>query len=121
MKSNEFVKKFGWDEAKNILNARRTWIDKKSGRELTDNSFVIQTGTYEYAIGTLYKGNFTDYDKNSYRCGELNLLLLESLVESHELVEARGGLPQAREVAHKNCFEYPIRLLQAIADVESCK
>ena len=56
MKSNEFVKKFGWDEAKNILNARRTWIDKKSGRELTDNSFVIQTGTYEYAIGTLYKG-----------------------------------------------------------------
>lgn len=46
---------------------------------------------------------------------------LKRLVESHELVESHGGLPQAREVAHKNCFDYPMRLLQAVADVESCK
>lgn len=46
---------------------------------------------------------------------------LKRLVESHELVESHGGLPQAREVAHVNCFDYPVRLLQAIVDVESCK
>ena len=48
-------------------------------------------------------------------------LELKRLVESHELVESHGGLYQARKVAHKNCFEYPMRLLQAIADVESCQ
>ena len=46
---------------------------------------------------------------------------LKRLIKSHELVESYGGLPQAREVAHKNCFDYPMRLLQAIVDVESCK
>lgn len=46
---------------------------------------------------------------------------LKRLIKSHELVESHGGLPQAREVAHKNCFDYPMRLLQAVADVESCK
>lgn len=46
---------------------------------------------------------------------------LKRLIKSHELVEVNGGLHQARKVAHKNCFEYPMRLLQAIVDVESCK
>ena len=46
---------------------------------------------------------------------------LKRLVESYKLVEAYGGLYQARKVAHKNCFEYQVRLLQAIADVESCQ
>ena len=46
---------------------------------------------------------------------------LKRLIESHELVESHGGLYQARKVAHKNCFEYPVHLLQAIADVESCQ
>ena len=45
---------------------------------------------------------------------------LKRIVESHELVESHGGLPQSRELAHENCFEYPMRLLQAIVDVESC-
>lgn len=46
---------------------------------------------------------------------------LKRLVESHELVESHGGLPQARKAAHVNCFDYPMRLLQAIVDMESCK
>ena len=87
MKASEFVKKFGLDAAKDILENRRSWIDKKSGRKLTDNSFVLKSKTYEYAIGTLYMGNFSDYDENSYRVDEVNLLLLKRLVESHELVE----------------------------------
>lgn len=45
---------------------------------------------------------------------------LKRLFESHELVESYGGIHQARELAHKNCFDYPAHLLQAIADVESC-
>lgn len=45
---------------------------------------------------------------------------LKRLVESHELVEGFGGPSLARKEAHKNCFSYNQRLLQAIADVESC-
>jgi hypothetical protein len=83
MKANEFVKKFG-------LNEARKQIKKPIG---------IYGAAFDY--------QFMDE--------------LKHLVESYELVEAHGGLPQAREVAHKNCFEYPMRLLQAVADVESCK
>ena len=126
MKANEFVKKFGWDAAKDILKNKRSWIDKKSGRELTDNSFVLKSKTYEYAIGTLYMGNFSDYDENSYRVGEVNLLLLKRLVESHELVESFGGLEAANTIV--GCAEVGgiatiniSRLQQAIADVESCQ
>ena len=120
VKANEFVKKFGLGAAKDILKNKRSWIDKKSGRKLTDNSFVLKSKTYEYAIGTLYMGNFSDYDENSYRVDVVNLLLLKRLVESHELVEKLGGLDIARKEAHKNCFVFNVKLLRAIADVESC-
>ena len=123
MKANEFVKKFGWDYAKDILKNKRSWIDKKSGRKLTDNSFVLKSKTYEYAIGTLYMGNFSDYDENSYRVGEVNLLLLKRLVESHELVNDYYGLARAKEHAESNYTAPELRaaLKQAIADVESCQ
>ena len=123
MKANQFVKTFGWVEAKKILNARRTWVDKKSGRELTDNSFVLKTRAYEYAIGTLYRGNFTDYDENSYRCGEVNLLMLDNLVKSHNLVETYGGLESVGEKLTHEMYESRAvfeRLEKAIKDVESC-
>ena len=122
MKANEFVKKFGWDYAKDILKNKRSWIDKKSGRELTDNSFVLKSKTYEYAIGTLYMGNFSDYDENSYRVDEVNLLLLKRLVESHELVKDYYGLTKAKEHAESNYTapELKAALKQAILDVESC-
>ena len=132
MKANEFVKKFGWDYAKDILKNKRSWIDKKSGRKLTDNSFVLKSKTYEYAIGTLYMGNFSDYDENSYRVDEVNLLLLKRLAESHEIVEYIGNdLDGAKQVYAftKDCVHIAmrdrmipvIRLKQAIADVESCQ
>ena len=122
MKANEFFKKFGVDAAKDILKNKRSWIDKKSGRELTDNSFVLKSKTYEYAIGTLYMGNFSDYDENSYRVDEVNLLLLKRLVESHELVKDYYGLTRAKEHAESNYTapELKTALKQAIADVESC-
>ena len=129
MKANEFVKKFGLDAAKDILKNRRSWNDKKSGRKLTDNSFVLKSKTYEYAIGTLYMGNFSDYDENSYRVDEVNLLLLKHLVDSHELVELTGGLEMAKSVLdieiNAKHYEYDAskvtQLSKAIADVESCQ
>ena len=133
MKANEFVKKFGWDAAKDILKNKRSWIDKKSGRKLTDNSFVLKSKTYEYAIGTLYMGNFSDYDENSYRVDEVNLLLLKRLVESYKLVErvisghnksfkeCQIDIHGLKSFVKKNPKIYPKRLKQAIADVESCQ
>lgn len=90
MKANEFIQKFGWNDARVcILNCacpEDRWL-MRHGNLVSDQ----------------------DFDD------------LKRLVESHELVESYGGLYQARKVAHKNCFEYPVRLLQAIADVESCQ
>lgn len=131
MKENEFVKKFGINECKNILNGRKSWVDKKSGSKLTDNSFVLVSKKYECAIGTLYMGDFLDYDENSYRSGEINLLLLNRLVESHELVNECGGLPAAKahlEILADRCANGGLEsirgqyknLKKAIADVESC-
>lgn len=126
MKANEFVKRSGWvGGAKDIIENRRSWTDKKSGRKLTDNSFVLQSKTYECAIGTLYMGNFSDYDENSYRDGEVNLLHLKRLVESWELVEKFGGLESAKielkSVDYNSEKDFYDNLKQAILDVESCQ
>lgn len=113
--------------AKDIIENRRSWTDKKSGRKLTDNSFVLQSKTYECAIGTLYMGNFSDYDENSYRDGEVNLLHLKRLVESWELVEKLGGLSGAKgeyfEIVHSGKYKEfsPQQICIAIADAESCQ
>lgn len=123
MKAVDFVKKFGWVGAKDIIENRRSWTDKKSGRKLTDNSFVLQSKTYECAIGTLYMGNFSDYDENSYRDGEVNLLHLKRLIDSHELVEKLGGLENAKD-EYFSCVqnnEPASYVAKAIADVESCQ
>lgn len=51
---------------------------------------------------------------------------LKRLVESHELVESKGGLAKAKEILADNpvwCFgskRYSSPLEKAIADVESC-
>ena len=122
MKANEFVKKFGLDEAVEVLNACKSWIDRKSGNVLSDNSFVIGSRTYEHAIGTLYIGEFTNYCEESYRVGEVNLLLLKRLIESHELVKEHGSLERTKMYAESayTAPEVVERLKQAIKDVESC-
>ena len=93
MKANEFVKKFGITEAKKVLHCM-------------DDATEFTT----HMLGDTW-------DKPTL----IDAVGLRRLIESHELVESHGGLYQARKVAHKNCFEYPVRLLQAIADVESCQ
>ena len=137
MKANEFVKEFGLEYAKHILNGCKSWIDRKSGNVLSDNSFVIDSRAYEHAIGTLYMGEFTNYCDESYRVGEVNLLLLKRLVESHELV-AIHGLEKSKEIvanapSDDHFYSWTLgdsgvrdktvnigELRKAIADVESC-
>ena len=123
VKANEFVKKYGWEHAKDVLNGCKSWIDRKSGNVLSDNSFVIDSRTYEHAIGTLYMGEFTNYCEESYRVGEVNLLLLKRLIESHRIVESLGGLEKAKIRCYLEkhvTMESYNKLKQTIEDVESC-
>jgi hypothetical protein len=100
MKANEFVKKFGWLRAKQILN----YADKDHISFLADG------------ISTTY----SHYDKNM-----ISLDDLKRLVESYELVESYGGYDLAKEVKNitplrKKSYDLIEKLKQAIADVESC-
>ena len=92
MKAIDFIREFGWEKAIEVINGRKSWNDKKSGRLLTDNSYVLESCRYEHAIGTLYMGEFTYYDANSYRSGEVNLLKVKEYTDAYELVKSYGGL-----------------------------
>ena len=89
MKANEFVKKFGWEEAKIICNG-------------------VFTGVV------------------CYKWVELNIDDLKRLVESHELVESKGGIELSKkEVRQRSIVRWVDpeveRLREAILDVESCQ
>ena len=96
MKAIEFIKKFGWEKAIEVLVGRKSWVDKKSGRLLSDNSYLLENTKYEHAIGSLYMGKFTEYDDNSYRNNEVNLLKLKKYTDAYELVQSYGGLVESK-------------------------
>ena len=119
MKANEFIKKFGWGEAKKTSNPKY---------ETIDNDLHYCTGIKDYTDG------FDDYEP----CPDcVNIADLKRLVESHELVVQCGGLEDARShlesirfnIATKTWFGqallnwsiYADKLEKAIADVESCQ
>ena len=91
MKAIDFIREFGWEKAIEVINGRKSWNDKKSGRLLTDNSYVLESCRYEHAIGTLYMGEFTYYDANSYRSGEVNLSKVKKYTDAYELMKSYGG------------------------------
>lgn len=99
MKANEFIKKYGVEEAKKVLHC----MDDAS--EFT----------------THMPGD--DWDKPTL----IDAVGLRRLVESHELVESCGGM-EAAIIEANSCryFEYgelserAYRIMHAIADVESC-
>ncbi|WP_179995626.1 hypothetical protein [Acinetobacter sp. YH16053] len=97
MKANEFVKKFGWLRAKQIL-------------KYSDDS-------HRYFIAD---GISTTYSK--YGDGFYSLADLKRLVESHELVKEHGSLERAKMYAESmyTAPEVVERMKQAVADVESC-
>lgn len=103
MKANEFVKKFGWGEAKALIAKHEKsfmprvfdmWSD-----ELQD--FVLAE-------------KYASFDMDD----------LKRLVESHELVEKDFESVEIAEYEYmvSGCYSEPywIRIKQAIADVESC-
>ena len=110
MKANEFVKKFGWGEAKKTSNPKH---------ETIDNDLHYCTGIKDYTDG------FDDYEP----CPDcVNIADLKRLVESHELVESFGGLlnvknsfQMERDCGGVDMTPFGNKLYQAIADVESCQ
>lgn len=102
MKATEFVKKKGYKTAKLIVDC---WCDYPE----TD---VYLPDMMEYTFIAIAP---------TENCPFVSLCDLKRLVESHELVESCGGLDAARKEAHKNCFDFNVPLLKAIADVEACQ
>lgn len=92
MKANDFVRKFGWEKAKEFSQIIIKGLCKKF-------DFEINTG-------------------ESIELAYVDLNDLKRLVESWELVERFGGLSDAREVVKMG--RYYKYLKRAIADVESC-
>ncbi|MEG1090753.1 MAG: hypothetical protein RSE38_05455 [Acinetobacter sp.] len=95
MKANEFFKKYGVAEAKNILNG----MDDASEFTAHMPGDAWDKPTLIDAVG------------------------LRRLVESHELVESCGGLHSVGEKLTHGMYESRAvidRLKQAIFDVESC-
>ena len=99
MKANEFVKKFGWLRAKQIL-------------KYSDDS-------HRYFIAD---GISTTYSK--YGDGFYSLADLKRLVESHELIRKDFESVEMAEYEYTVSASYNesywVRVKQAIADVESC-
>ena len=105
MKANEFVKKFGWDKAKEVAS-------------FTSN--VCEDPTHFDSDLDIYV-HFDDFkgvmDESDVCIGDL-----KRLVKSYELMESKGGLDAAKNIVKSQHNLYTdMRLVQAIADVESCQ
>ena len=100
MKANEFVKKFGWNEAKEALK-RVIWCE-------TAYCSMLGHGCFK---------------SNSDCCVDINDL--KRIVESHELIEKDFKSVEMAEyeymVSGAYSDSYWVRVKQAIADVESCQ
>ncbi|MHA3117293.1 hypothetical protein E0H86_07350 [Acinetobacter sp. ANC 4635] len=102
MKANEFVKNFGWDEARIFTNSYAGDIDTAfKFLKVKDKSIQMNDGSIEY---------------------DFHIDDLKRLVESHELVFEHGSIDRARKYADSpyTAPEIKVVLDQAIADVESC-
>ena len=79
------------------------------------NEFVLEHGWD--AAKRLVENN-----KHTGRTLSPSELELKRLVESHELMELKGGLDAAKNIVKSQHNLYTdMRLVQAIADVESCQ
>ena len=119
MKANEFVKKFGWCVARDVL----------SKAPLCAHKFDVVDGKVIYlqkVEDSLYWYNQPrkQYDHFSMDCEKYLLADLKRLVESLELVEVYGGLEDAKKELQRQSILRWINpetegLRVAIADVES--
>ncbi|MDN5511773.1 hypothetical protein [Acinetobacter sp.] len=106
MKATEFVRRFGLEEAAEIVQGTPSKY-----MECYHSSVCWDTNTYKYS------------DRFKPRNSLVNIADLKRLVESHELVVDYYGLTRAKEHAESNYTapELKAALKQAIADVEACK
>lgn len=106
MKANEFVKKFGWEVAKDT-------VKNCPPMGFLSNPFIKDNGACVRVLTTP-----SDFEVQFHKD-------LKHLVESHELVESYGGLFEAKVYADSEYRSLSVpqitkRLKQAILDVESC-
>ena len=104
MKANEFVKKFGWEEANSFVN----WYGGKTSfkfLKVKEQTISVHSGDQPY---------------------DFHIDALKRLIESHELVESYGGLESAKEFVGSEYRKLSQpktynRLCEAILDVNNCK
>lgn len=111
MKANEFVKKHGWEAVDNAV--KNTNAEETAFFESTNLDPILSKN-----------GDTIGFDVKVYR---IKYDEVKRLVESHELVESKGGLVKCKEILDQDGFTwcsggnyYASPLEQAIADVESC-
>lgn len=104
MKANEFVKKFGWGWAKDVVNNQ-----PKTDAQIFNPYNQKYSSSYNIKKG-------------------VSVAWLKRIVESHELVEKHGGLlnvknsfQMERDCGGVDMTPFGKKLYQAIADVESCQ
>ena len=107
MKANEFVKKFGWEEAAEIVCG----VPEKFRFKCLSN-VCWDNNTYKYS------------DRFKPRLSLVNMADLKRLVESHELIRKDFESVEMAEYEYMISASYNesywVRVKQAIADVESC-
>lgn len=106
MKANEFVKEHGFQYTRNLVRGY------PNHTHVTDDGrmFISEKDYVEFAPH--FKSSLSDAVKISD---------LKRLVASHELVESKGGLDATKHIVKSQHNLYTdMRLVQAIADVESC-
>ena len=103
MRANEFVKKFGWGWAKDVVNNQ-----PKTDAQIFNPYNQKYSSSYNIKKG-------------------VSVAWLKRIVESHELVEKVGGLSMAKHFYEKfECVHIGLNLIEcrklgrAIKDVESC-
>ena len=108
MKANEFVKKFGLEEAAEIVQGTPSKY-----MECYHSSVCWDTNTYKYS------------DRFKPRNSLVNIADLKRLIESYEFINERGGLEHVKNLIatklHWFDVDAIIKTNQAIADVESCQ
>ena len=122
MKANEFVKKFGLDKARKVLEnspSNAQAVDAKSSQYYRFNPLQI-TGMKGMPWNIVTSECY--YNKNGHPVG---LGDLKRLVESHEFINERGGLEHVKNLIatklHWFDVDAIIKTNQAIFDVESCQ
>ena len=110
MKANEFIKIFGMDETKRIVDYR----DKHASR----------THVYKFNKSCVDKaklGGGAYLYTESYNDWSVSVDELKNLLESHELVGRYGTADEAKEYLPMLRMDSYDELKQAILDVESCQ